>query len=209
MGIRRKSGPFLLRHDDFSAHVCDEVACPTPAITPRYNTPIFTYVSLHPDIGPRYRSVQSNANFFRKFIHALENSRISPRSPDTSAFSFFRSCHSIRCMTRLAVVARARSHRMLRISPLSCVFKHFCAVKTDLGVDRGLVFHNISTYPDSFSHFARPNIVRFMEFARSLRSYLQRTYVLRCHELQFAWLPSFPADKNVRSACEASITLLL
>lgn len=32
-GIQAKSGSLLLRRDDFSAHVCAQVACPTPAIT--------------------------------------------------------------------------------------------------------------------------------------------------------------------------------
>ncbi|EGI58718.1 Upstream activation factor subunit spp27 [Acromyrmex echinatior] len=31
-GIQAKSGSLLLRRDDFSAHVCAQVACPTPAI---------------------------------------------------------------------------------------------------------------------------------------------------------------------------------
>ncbi|EZA52576.1 Upstream activation factor subunit spp27, partial [Ooceraea biroi] len=44
-GIRAKSGALLLRRDDFSAHVCARVACPTPAITTASSLYFATYVS--------------------------------------------------------------------------------------------------------------------------------------------------------------------
>lgn len=59
--------------------------------------------------------------------------------------AFLVLSYSVRCMTRLAVVARARSHPMLRISSLSLLFYDICAVKTNLRMDRGLIFSDIST----------------------------------------------------------------
>jgi len=44
-GIQAKTGALLLRRDDFSAHVCARVACPTPAITIASSLYFAIYVS--------------------------------------------------------------------------------------------------------------------------------------------------------------------
>jgi len=50
-GIQAKLGSLLLRRDDFSAHVCARVACPTPAITTATRRILSSTYRINDEIG--------------------------------------------------------------------------------------------------------------------------------------------------------------
>lgn len=63
-GIRAKSGSLLLRRDVLSAHVCAQLACPTPAITTVSVFAVFRHLSIEVTRGSVARTARANRGAF-------------------------------------------------------------------------------------------------------------------------------------------------